>query len=284
MQNAEEKWKLVEPVRLRLAQLRPVAMSYVNPRFFIGDKPGLGKTVMSAGCVALYQSRERKAGRIPKKVLVVTDTSHVRGFAKEWESFGLPLMQFGGGKVQIKRALKKQTLEDFDGVILNWDTLKTNAFIEFYIEHFEEFGMAVFDETSKLLNPKKSELYKMTNLIVNEYQGGIERVIFLNGSSFENNIFDFYYQFAVLCPKLIPSKSFLEKHFVIREGREATDTDYYVQGSYMQVQHMLRFTGKIVDYKNQEVLRQKLKYYYIARSKSDYSSDIPEHSLSLIHI
>lgn len=281
MDNAQAKGSLINPVRLRLAQLRPVAMSYANPRFFIGDKPGLGKTVMGAGCVALYQSQERKKGLPVKKVLVVTDTSHVKGFAREWASFGIPLMQLAGGKAAVQRALKNGSLDDYDGVIVNWDTLKTNTFIEFFARNHSAFGMSVFDETSRLLNPKSS-IYKVTNLILNKYQGGIERAVFLNGSSFEKNVFDFYYQFEVLQPSLIPTKGFLEEHFIIREGRSGTYHDYDSR-SYMQSKHMLLNTGAIVDYRNQDVLREKLKYYYIARSKSDYAKDIPKHSY-LLHL
>lgn len=281
MNNAQAKGNPINPVHLRLAQLRPVAMSYVNPRFFIGDKPGLGKTVMSAGCVALYQTQERKKGNPVKKVLVVTDSSHVKGFAREWESFGIPLMQLAGGKAAVQRALKNGSLEDYEGVIVNWDTLKTNTFIEFFAKYHHEFGISVFDETSRLLNPK-STIYKVTNLIINKYQGGIERAIFLNGSSFEKNIFDFYYQFDVLQPSIIPTKGFLEENFIIREGRVGTYHDYDNK-SYMHSKHMLLNTGAIVDYRNQDVLREKLRYYYIARSKRDYAKDIPTHSY-LLHL
>lgn len=277
--NASEKGLTIPKITLRKAQLKPVAMSYVNPRFFIGDKPGLGKTVMSAACVALYQKQARKKGEVPGKVLVVTDTSHVKGFAREWQQFGIPLLDLSGGKANIVRQLKKYSLNEFDGVILNWDSIKTNSFVEFYARHHKVFEMAVFDETSKLLN-LQSTLYQMTDLLVNHYKGGIPRVVFLNGSSFEKNIFDFYGQFNILKPKLIPSKTFLEKHFVIREGRPEVRTDY-LEKSYMQVKHSLMYTGEIVDYKNQDILREKLKYFYIARSKSDYSADIPEHNYKL---
>lgn len=279
MENAAEKGLTIPKIQLRDAQMKPVAMSYVNPRFFIGDKPGLGKTVMSAGCVALYQKQTRKKGEIPKKVMVVTDTSHVKGFAKEWQRFGLSLLELGGGKANIIRQLKKNELTDYDGVILNWDSLKTNSFIDFYAQHHQQFEIAIFDETSKLLN-MKSTLYKITDNIVNTYKGGIPRVIFLNGSSFEKNIFDFYGQFNILAPKLIPTKTFLEKHFVIREGRMGVHSDFS-GGKYMKVQHTLAYTGEIVDYRNQDILRDKLKYFYIARSKSDYAKDIPMHNYKL---
>lgn len=266
-------------IYLREAQVSPVLMSYVNPRFFIGDKPGLGKTVMSAASYAYYKYMQKRKGLKPKKVLVVTDSSHVMGFANEWNSYGIRIVPLTKSSTGIARALRKHDMDEQDGVITNWDGLKTNGFLEYYLEHADEYEFAIFDETSKLLNPK-SMLYKTVNNIVNKFEGGIERVIFLNGSSFEKNIFDFYYQFNVLKPKLIPNKDFLETRYVVRGGREVYMRDLSKFDPFQQ--HVVkRKVGEIVDYKNQAELRDRLKYYYIARSKRDYSKDLPEHNYVL---
>ncbi|PER55704.1 hypothetical protein CN495_08095 [Bacillus thuringiensis] len=265
------------PITLREAQVLPVLMSYVNPRFFLGDKPGLGKTVMSGASYAYYRYFMKKKGQEPKKVLVVTDSSHVLGFAGEWNTFGLKVVPLVGGKVA--RALKKHDPNDCDGFVINWDGLKTNAFLEYYLEHADEFGFAIFDETSALLNPK-SMLYQTANHIINKYRGGIERVIFLNGSSFEKNLFDIYHQFQILMPKLIPNKDFLESRYVVRSGREVFMHDMSRFNPFQK--HVVkRKTGEIADYQNLEELRNRLKYYYVARSKQDYASDLPKHNYRL---
>ncbi|MGM9926622.1 MAG: helicase-related protein [Bacillus sp. (in: firmicutes)] len=266
-------------ITLREAQIAPVLMSYVNPRFFIGDKPGLGKTVMSAACYAYYKWMLNKKGLTPKKVLVVTDSAHVVGFCNEWRSYGIDLVPLTKSSTGIARALRKHDMSVMDGVITNWDGLKTNGFLEYYLEHADDYGYGIFDETSKLLNPK-SLLYITVDNIVNKYRGGIERVIFLNGSSFEKNIFDFYYQFGVLKPKLIPSKEFLEQRYIVRGGKEVYMQDF-TKFSPHQKQVVKRKVGEIVDYRNQSELRDRLKYYYIARSKRDYSKDLPEHNYVL---
>src|SRR5699024_3850564 len=146
----------------------------------------------------------------------------------------------------------------------------------------EDFGYAVLDETSELKKGTRIT-YEVVDNIINKYKGGIERVIFLNGSSFESNIFDFYYQFKVLKPKLIPNKQFLEDNYVIRGG-----ASYYAisrsgaRGG--QKRYMQRYGGDIVDYKNQKELKERLQYFYLARSKSDYASDLPEHNYKLHEI
>lgn len=278
--NAKQKGVKSDKIVLRDAQVKPVLMSYVNPRFFIGDKPGLGKTVMSAGCYAYYQLQCRKKGITPKRVIVVTDSSHVVGFANEWVRYGIKLLPLTKSSTGIERAFKNNDYREFDGVITNWDGLKTNGFLTHYLEHSDEYGYGVFDETSKLLNPK-AVMYKVVDNIVNNFGGGLSRVIFLNGSSYEKNIFDFYYQFGILKPKLIPSKSFLEDRYVVRGGRNIFVKDVVSRGSKLSIETVQRKAGEIVDYQHQEELRERLQYYYMARSKEDYGSDIPVHSYIL---
>lgn len=277
---AEMRGKKISPIVLRTPQILPVLLSYVNKRFFIGDKPGLGKTVMSAGSYALYCMQELKRERKPKKIIVVTVSSHIIGFQKEWESFGLDLLPLVNGTQNIRRTLKNNDLNDYDGVILNWSGLSTNGFLDFYLEHHDEFQYAVFDETTTLLNPK-SMTYQVVDEIVNNFQNGIERVLFLNGSSFKKDLFDFYHQFNILEPKLIPSKKFLEDRYIIRGGRNHYVNEVVNIGGAVSSEVVRRKTGAIESYRNQEELKKRLKYYYIARSKSDYSDSLPEHNYVL---
>lgn len=265
-------------IKLRNAQLKPVFMSAYNTRLFIGDKCGLGKTVMSAESYAYYYCREYKAGRKPKKVLIVTDNSHVKGFARDWNNFGIKVIALTGSTIGIRRTLKKLQGQDYEGVVVNWDGLKINGFLEYFLDHHEDYGFAVLDETSVLMNDKTT-IYPVVNNLLNTYKGGIERVMFLNGSSFEKNIFDFYNQFRILRPKLIPTKTFLENRYVVREGREIR-IKQWVQNSQglQEIQDVYKRTGEIVDYQNQEELRERLKFSYIARTKEDYSKDIPKHN------
>lgn len=278
--HAEMRGRNIPDITLHDPQVDPVLMSEYNPRIFIGDKPGLGKTVMSAGTYANYVVNELRAGREPKKVIVVTVSSHVVGFAKEWKAFGINLIPLTKGTQGIRRAFRNNNIDEFDGVIINWDSLRTNGFLEHYLEHHEKYDFGVFDETSRLLNPKTST-YKSTNAVVNEFKGGLTHVVFLNGSSFEKDLFDFYYQFGILQPKLIPTKSFLEERYIVRGGRNIFYRDHMRGRSRQQIEYIRRKTGEIEDYKNQEELRDRLKYYYIARSKQDYADNLPEHSYNL---
>lgn len=265
--------------KLYPAQIDPVLMSYVNPRLFISDSPGLGKTIEAGGTYAYYRLQQMKRNLPVKKVIVVAETIHVLGFEKEWKHLGINLLPLHGGNARIKKERAKFNTEDYDGIVINWDGLKTNEFVLFWLENFQHFNFGIFDETSCLRNPK-SALYRATDTIINTYQNGLERVVFLNGTPFEKDIHDYYHQFKILKPKLIPSKSWIEGRYVIKEGKEITLRETGLDGNRRLV---TRNTGVIVDYKNQEELKDRLKYYLIGRSKEDFSEtgSVPKHSYIL---
>lgn len=279
VEAAELRKRKSVDITLRKAQIKPVMLSLINKRFFIGDKPGLGKTVMSAASYANYQYHMLKKGKTPTKILVVTTSAHVKGFSNEWESYGIRLLPLLDGSTKIRRTLEREDVSEYDGLIINWDGLKTNGFLDYYLRNANQYDYAVFDETGYLIS-NKSKISQVVNQIVNKYAGGIKRVIFLNGSSFEKDIFDFYYQFNILHPKLIPNKAFLEENYVIRGGKPVNLLSLNGE-SASQKFIVSKHVGDIVDYKNQSELRQRLKYYYIARSKKDYSKDLPENTYIL---
>ena len=273
-ETAEMRGRESKEIILRDGQVVPMLMSLVTRRFFIGDEPGLGKTVMSAASYANYVYHELRRGRTPTKIIVVTTSSHVNSFADEWSEYGIYLLPLTKGSDIIERTFMKNDTSEYDGLIINWDGLKTNAFLDHYMRNHEDYNYMVLDETG-VLKKDKSDLYKVVEQIVNKYKDGVERVLFLNGSSFESNVFDFYYQFKVLKPKLIPNKQFIEDNYVIRGG-----ASYYAmnqKGAKGGQRNLIRqYMGEIEGYKNAGELRERLKYYYIARSKADFSSELPK--------
>lgn len=274
-ETAQLRGKKCTDIILKDAQIKPMLLSLVTKRFFIGDKPGLGKTVESASAYANYIFNSIKHGKEYKKILVVTDGQHVIGFGKEWARYGIDLLPLVDGSEKIAKKIEAADMSEMDGLVINWDGLKTNAFLEYYMDHKEEYGFAVFDETGRLLR-NTSQTYKVTDMIANKYKGGIERIIFLNGSSFEKNIFDFYHQFKILKPDLIPNQAFLEDNYVIRGGMPVNILR--INGSRTQKKMVSKTMGEIVDYKNAEELRERMKYFYMARSKEDFSDELPKHS------
>ena len=265
-------------------QTIPVAMSWLNKRFFIGDKPGLGKTVISTASYALYRKKMIEAGLPVGKMLLVTDNNHCLGMSKEMrEKFGVNLLPLIDGTDKIERTLKKidfRNDDSFDGVVTSWGSVKSNGFLYFYLEHSDLFNFAVLDETSKLKN-NDSQVYQVVDDIVNKYNGGIERVMFLNGSSFEKSIYDLYNQFAILSPRMFPNKKFIDDNYVIKGGKSWFETSINFVNGVPERSVNQRRTGMIVDYKNQEDLKKRIRHHYMARSKSDYSDVLPQYNFRL---
>ena len=264
--------EVTKEITLLPAQIEPTIASYINPRYFIGDEPGLGKTVMSAASYAFYRHKQLQQGEEYTKVIVVTESAHVDSFAKEWTSYGIPMIAMTGTELQFEEALEDES--SYDGIVLTWDGTKTNMFLRHYLTNSHKYKFMVCDETSKLRNPKSSITQTM-DAIINDYEGGMDRVLFLNGTSFEKNIYDFYYQFNVLKPKIIRSKTWLNDRYVIKEQDSVWRRDS--QGKARKQRY-----GKVVDYKNQTELKERLRYYFIARRKEDFSNTtLPEHEYDL---
>lgn len=271
---AERNQQEPNDIVLRPPQTLPVLASYISKRFLIGDEPGLGKTVMSAACYAYYSLMSCEN----TKVMIVTDTVHVVNMAKEWTDYGIKMLPLTGGSTKIEKQLETFDFNQYNGIVIGWSGLLTNSFLEFYMTHHQSFNYAVFDETSKL-KTGKGLTYEITNALVNEYGGGIPRVLFLNGTPFESEIYDIKNQFDILVPKLIPSKKFLDDRYVVKQLAKQWRKDKFGRAYAQNI-------STIIGYQNQEELAERLKYYFITRNKSDYANYIPKHqyNLHVIHL
>lgn len=267
-----------EDIILYDAQTLAVGMAYINPYFFIGDKPGLGKTIMSAAIYAHYKKKCFEEGKEPSKLLVITDNNHVQGISSDYKKCGINLVPLYGGTDKINKAVEKFDLEDveIDGVVTSWSSIRINGFLMFYQEEKEHFKFGIFDETSTLKNDK-NQVFKQADLIASS----MERIVFLNASTFETSLLDIFNQFKVLNPTVMPVKKFLYERYIKQGRRSWFETQYVnVEGS-LTPKRVKKFAYMITDYANQEELRERIKYHYIARTKKDYSKDIPKNMFKL---
>lgn len=270
-----------EDIVLYDAQTLAVGMSYINPYFFIGDKPGLGKTIMSAAIYAQLRKKNLELDIKTGKLMVVTDNNHVLGTKKDFARCGINLIALKGGTQAINKDTKNFDMRDplIDGVVTSWDSLKTNGFLMFYLENRELFTLGIMDETSTLKSDK-TQLYAQADKIAINF----ERNVFLNASTFETSIMDIYNQFQILNPTVIPTKKFINDRYVIQGKESWHETDYVTDYRTGQIipQRVMKYAYRIADYTNQAELRQRLRYQYIARTKADYSDDLPE-KLYILH-
>lgn len=275
-------------ITLMKHQTVPILMMQVSKRVFNGFSPGIGKTFSSCGAYALYRMKCINKGEEPKKLLLVTEGIHLKGMENDFNRGGVKLYPLHSGNDKIRRQLSKANnpekglnLEsDYDGIVTTWDSLKTNEFLEYYMEHVSEYKYGIFDETQCLMN-NKVIIYDVVNSIINKYDNGMENVMFLNGTSFSKNIYDIYNQMKILQPKLIPNKRWIDDNYVVKEQRDVWGTQLYNNNGSAGRRRTVRKIEDIVDYKNQEDFRQKLRYHYIYKNKRDVKDIIPEHNYRL---
>lgn len=268
-----------EDIVLYDAQTIAVGMAYINPYFFIGDKPGLGKTIMSAAIYAHYRKKAKEENQPISKLLVVTDNNHVEGISKDYKRCGITLVPLYGGTDKINRTIKKFDINDseIDGIATSWDSLKVNGFLMYYLEVKDKLLFGIFDETSALKSDK-TQTFKQADLIASN----MDRIVFLNASPFETSIMDMFNQFKVLNPTILPTKKFIYDRYVKNGERTWFETRYVTNNKGIKIpKRIKRKAFMISDYVNQEELRERLKFHYIARTKQDFGNDAPNHIYKL---
>lgn len=276
-------------IELMEHQVLPILTMQITKRVLNGFSAGIGKTFSSCGAYALYRMKCIKEGITPKKLLLVTVTSHVSGMEYDFRRGGVNLLALhGGGNVKVRRDLNKAEEEsstgniedDYDGIVTNWSTLKTNEFLRYYMKNKDKYDFAILDETTEVMN-SKSEIYKVTDMILNKYQKGLTYVMFLNGTNFNTGIYDIYNQINLLIPRLIPSKKYIEDRYVVRESKDIWKTQIVNNRGRAGFNRERSRIKEIVDYKNQEEFKEKLRYYIITKNKDEISDKLPKMTYKL---
>ena len=167
-ESAEMFGRKYDPnLELYASQTLAVGMGWLNGKLFLGDKPGLGKTLIASSLYSLYRKKCKQSDYLPGKLLFVTDDNVLSDVYKDLEKCGINVMVLRGGTDKIKRIIKKYNIKskDIDGVLTTWPSLKTNGFLEFYLDNREMFEVGLFDETS-ILKDNKTVLFGKVEKIV----------------------------------------------------------------------------------------------------------------------
>lgn len=286
VKSAEQIGRRHDNITLHRHQVIPILMMQVSKRVLNGFSPGIGKTYSSCGAYALYRMKQVSRGLDYSRLLVVTEGSHIKGMERDFNKGGVKLLPLSGGSIKVQRQLNKFTKEgkrledEYDGLVISWDTLKTNAFLLYFMENAEKYKFGIFDETSSLMN-KTTILYEVANNVINKYDKGMDNVMFLNGTVFSKNIYDIYNQMNVLNPRLLPSKRWVDDNYVVKDNKEIWKNELFNNKGKMMYRRTRTSHQEIVNYKNQEDFRAKIRYYYIQKNKSDIKDIIPENNYRL---
>lgn len=261
---------LLNGITLHDYQTIAVAAMLINKRFFIGDGPGLGKTVEASAYLKLLQLKGQM-----KKFIVATTTDAVYQIKGEIEFYtGMKILPLTGDSKHVEKMLANYDFRDFDGIILQHSGLsKHNALGKFFSVYLDEFDTLILDE-SCAVKSADTTINKRTKLISER----MNRVVFLNGTAFETHLFDFYYQFDALNPNLLPAVSNIKRDYCELGGGF---WGKYYNPVTKKKEAKFKKAFQVVGYKNQNLLREKLKYHYLGREKKQVYSEVPDVSYIL---
>lgn len=262
-------------------QTLAIALTYINPRFYIADEVGLGKGLMAAGSYHFYRSEHIRKGLPYGKLLMVTKSSNLIQTVNWYKKYGLNIVPVYGDARKVKSALKNFDLRDpqIDGVIITWHGFQNDQFLRWYSENFEMLSFGIYDECGPLVKDTSQMAQNAANIA-----SRLQRLIFTYGTPYHDNIMNFYYQWKVLNPTVMPYKNYLIDNFTEFEEdfffkKKLIKTQFGMES----VRHKQVFK-KIKGHKNQDLLFKSLRYHCLRRTKKDFSDFLPEHSYHLVPV
>lgn len=252
-------------VTLHDFQTLDIALCYYNPKFIIGERPGSGKTLIAAG---LLETLKRK-GKLNKKVLCVTKSDSLYQFSNEISYFtDLKLMELYGDSKRIQKLVSNNNIDTYNGIVIPHNTIINNYFNVFMSENKHKFGTLIFDESS-VLKSHKTRTYEVAKQLFKN----IERIVMLNGTVFELNIYDFINQISILDEDILPPKYKIERDYCVFG---------FGNGYWSTVNGKRKYnrTWELKGYKNQEEFREKVHYFYVQHNRKEG----PEHTFALVPV
>lgn len=180
-----------------------------NKKLFIVADMGLGKTLMSLSIVVKENA----------KAVIIVPKSNINDWYRQILKFNIVKENEIFILNTLDNTSKEMLLKNKNGIrfiIFNYD--KFYFFDDFYNMFFSDFAkektILICDETYKIKN-YKSKLYK--EAITFRYKVGFDGVILLNGTPFENNLFEYWANIYFLDSKHI-SKNDMFKFFAIKNN------------------------------------------------------------------
>lgn len=244
--------------RSSLAPYQKYGIAYMlaAKHLLLGDECGLGKTVEL--CAVL--SRLKTKGRLQGFVICVESDA-----AEQWQReivrfTGLNAVVVDSHSATLRKLFNgelftEEEMEHIDGIIIKHSLLAQKYAIA-YLEKLHDlfdFNVVVLDESSVVKSQKTNSFENAQALFQ-----GVEYAYLLNATAFELIIEDLYAQFVLLSPDIFRNKTWVEDRFCnIRLEK------VWVKGGKQKTKRT------IVSYKNTELFRSRVKYFYLARTREE---------------
>lgn len=253
---------------LRDYQTVGTAFMYVSKRSIIGDGVGVGKTAEIAALINYIHMKKEM-----KRFIIAVETSALGQTQCELMRFtGLHIVQLPSDAVNMKRVIKKTDWSAVNGVVIKHSALKSDLLSKWLSLYLDENGKSrIFDtfflDESSVIKNVTTKTYRYTLNICNI----VNRVHFMNATTFETNIMDIYNQVDMLDDTLMPKKWRIENEFCTF-GRKKYWTSAIVENKR---QAQLKFSRVLSGYKNQAKFKGALKLFYFGRSSAEVGLERP---------
>ncbi len=255
--------------KLRDYQTVGTAFMYMSPRSIIGDGVGLGKTAEIAALINYIKEQGET-----KRFLIAVETSALGQTQCEIIRFtGLHVVQLPSDAVSMKKVITHTDWTKVDGVVIKHSALKSDLLSKWLSLYLDDKGMSkifntfILDESSVIKNTT-TKTYEYTQNICNI----VERVHFMNATTFETSIMDIYNQMDMMDTTLLPKKWRIEKDFCTFGQKSYWKTEENEEGIRKPT---MKFARRLSGYKNQAKFKESLKLVYFGRSKADIGMEKP---------
>lgn len=250
--------------QLRDYQTAGTAFMYLSPRSVLADGCGLGKTAEVAALVNWLKYK----GEITR-FLIAVETSAIGQTQVEMARFtGLNVIAMPSEAPKIKKCIENTDWNKVDGIVIKHSTLRSDAFSKWLALNIGEDGVCrifntFFLDESSVIKNTNTKMYTYTMNICNI----VNRVHFMNATTFETNIMDIYNQLDMMNQNLLPKKWRIEKEFCT-----FSRTSYWTKENGKA---KLNFRHERSGYKNQAIFKESLKLVYFGRCKADIGMELP---------
>lgn len=245
---------------LRTYQTVGTAFMYCSPRSMIGDGVGLGKTAEISGLLNFLRLKN-KLGRF----LMAVETSAIGQTQLELTKFtGMRVVILPSESTPMQKMIARTDWGTVDGIVIKHSTLKSDTFMNWLAKYIGEdgklklFNTFILDESSVIKN-NTTKIYEYTSNICKL----VDRVHFMNATSFESNIMDIYYQMDMMNPNMLPKESKFKNKYCTWERVYFWKTVGSGKNRKPEMQSRWSMSG----YKNQAEFKESLKLVYLGRSQ-----------------
>lgn len=255
----DEFWECInQNFHSNLAPYQKYGIAYmlVAKHLLLGDECGLGKTVEL--CAVL--SRLKKKGRLKGFVICVPSDA-----AEQWQReivrfTGMNAVVIDSHQPTLNKLFKGELFSEtemgyIDGIIIKHSLLAQKYAIA-YLDKLHElfdFNVCVLDESSVVKNTKTNSFLNAKALMQD-----VEYLYLLNATAFELIIDDLYAQFVLLSDNLFRNKTWVEDRFCNIRLQKV-----WCKGGIQRTKR------EVVGYKNTELFRSRVKYFYLARTREE---------------